>query len=298
MNNNDYIKMSLELHLFFDRIMKEHCIFLEAGINDFNYKKTSNDFQSAFSNILINSLHIANGNISNDLLNSNTIVTKDTKLAEEKTSHLTGIYIDSTITQNELTLKSGVVIENRNLLNAIHKLNKQTIPLLKNMIDFQQDILKSILSCKIYSTNYQSIIEHFINEAKMYHTILNKVEERKILTPKELIEQEIFWNNIMKDHSLFIRGLMDPNEEETIFTANKFKEEYLRILKNYSTNPSYLTNASLNETLKFRNFNIALENSILNCKIKSIILPLLSDHLLREANHFIRILNSYNTMMV
>ena len=58
------------------------------------------------------------------------------------------------------------------------KNNKQTIPLLKNMIDFQQDILKSILSCKIYSTNYQSIIQHFINETKMYYTILHKVEER------------------------------------------------------------------------------------------------------------------------
>lgn len=31
MNNNDYIRLSLELHLFFDRIMKEHSLFLETA---------------------------------------------------------------------------------------------------------------------------------------------------------------------------------------------------------------------------------------------------------------------------
>ena len=31
MNNNEYIRLSLELHLFFDRIMKEHSLFLETS---------------------------------------------------------------------------------------------------------------------------------------------------------------------------------------------------------------------------------------------------------------------------
>lgn len=37
-----------------------------------------------------------------------------------------------------------------------------------------------------------------------------------------------------------------------------------------------------------------IEEGILTCKIKSIIIPLLADHVLREANHFIRILRSYS----
>ena len=31
MNNSEYIRLSLELHLFFDRIMKEHSFFLEVA---------------------------------------------------------------------------------------------------------------------------------------------------------------------------------------------------------------------------------------------------------------------------
>ena len=29
----------------------------------------------------------------------------------------------------------------------------------------------------------------------------------------EIEEQEVFWDRIMAEHSLFIRGLLDPTEE-------------------------------------------------------------------------------------
>lgn len=53
MTYNDYIKDSLELHLFFDRIMKEHSFFIEAGFLEKNdeLKKTANKFQQSFANI-------------------------------------------------------------------------------------------------------------------------------------------------------------------------------------------------------------------------------------------------------
>lgn len=300
MNNSDYIRLSLELHLFFDRIMKEHSLFLEASFleKNNNYKQIARNFQKSFSDILKNIVYLANGNVSEDLLSANEIVTKNTMDAEIKTSNLSGAIIDTNITRNELALRSGRTKESRELLTSISNINRKTLPLIKRLIDFKNDVLNNVLSCKMYTTNYPLLITHIMNEAKMYFTLLNKVETRQFLSKKELLEQEIFWNNIMKEHAEFIRGLLDPSEEGLIFTANKFKEEYQRILKNYNNNPDYLTNASLNETIDFRNFKVIGEEGILNCKIKSIIIPLLADHVVREANHFIRILNQFNTKMV
>lgn len=51
-----------------------------------------------------------------------------------------------------------------------------------------------------------------------------------------------------------------------------------------------LTRKSLEETLKYREFKTAGAEGILDNKIASIILPLLADHVLREANHYIRLL--------
>lgn len=98
----------------------------------------------------------------------------------------------------------------------------------------------------------------------------------------------------MKEHAEFIRGLLDPTEKELIMTADQFADAYELLLQNHGNDPFYLINASLQETISFRDFKIAGEEGILNCKIKSIIIPLLADHVLREANHFIRILRNSN----
>lgn len=96
----------------------------------------------------------------------------------------------------------------------------------------------------------------------------------------------------MKEHAEFIRGLLDTTEKELILIADKYAIDYEEILKKYSNNPNYLTSISLQETLNFRDFKIAGEEGILNCKIRSIIIPLLADHVVREANYFIRILRN------
>ena len=103
MNRKEYIRLS-ELHLFFDRIMKEHSFFLETA---FTEKKIANDFQKAFSNILEKIITLADGNINKDLLTSNEIITNNTLEAENKSSSLSQVPIDTNITLKEARLKSG-----------------------------------------------------------------------------------------------------------------------------------------------------------------------------------------------
>ena len=54
MNYKEYVDMSLELHLFFDCIMKEHSFFIEISFTEKNKeeKRIANNFQKFFSNIL------------------------------------------------------------------------------------------------------------------------------------------------------------------------------------------------------------------------------------------------------
>lgn len=300
MSYKEYVGMSLELHLFFDRIMKEHSFFIELSLTEKNKqeKNIANNFQKLFSDILGKIVTLANGRINNNLLNSGEIVTDKTLEAERKSSNLTQIQIDTNITLMESELKSGNLIINEELVNAISNINKQTLPIIKNLIYFKNDILNKVLSCNMYTTNYPLLITHIINEAKMYYNLLSKVENKESFSNNFIYEQELFWNNIMKEHAEFIRGLLDPSEKDLIITAGKYVTEYEIIMQKYKNNPSYLTGISLNETIDFRKFKIAGEEGILNCKVKSIIIPLLADHVLREANHFIRILNSVNSNII
>lgn len=86
MNYKEYINLSLELHLFFDRIMEEHSFFLEMGFTEKNNedKKIANNFQRAFSDILNKVIYLADGKVSNNLLTSGEIVTNNTLEAEKR----------------------------------------------------------------------------------------------------------------------------------------------------------------------------------------------------------------------
>ena len=57
---------------------------------------------------------------------------------------------------------------------------------------------------------------------------------------------------------------------------------------------SSVTNITLQETLNYRDFKEAGAKGIDECKIRSIILPLLADHVLRESNHYIRLLKQFS----
>lgn len=95
----------------------------------------------------------------------------------------------------------------------------------------------------------------------------------------------------MMEHAMFIRGLLDPAETELFDTADEFSKEYSALLENCNlAHQQTMTNASLDETLRFRDFKTAGTQGITQCKIRSVILPLLADHVLREANHYIRLL--------
>ena len=190
MNQNDYVSLSLELHLFFDRIMKEHSFFLETAFmeKDKDLKRIAGDFQKDFSMILSRIVNLADNNINQNYLNSGEMITDNTLEAEIKTSNLSGIEIDSNITRKQIKLKSGMINANQMLVNSISAINRKTLPLIQNLIRFKTNILNNVLSCKIYTTNYPLLINHIINEAKMYYNLLSKIEK------KEPLIETIFMN--------------------------------------------------------------------------------------------------------
>lgn len=85
MNQKDYIRLSLELHLFYDRIMKEHSFFLETAFmeKDEYLKSIANDFQQLFESFLTQATNFSNGQLSKNILSSEEFVTKNTKEAEK-----------------------------------------------------------------------------------------------------------------------------------------------------------------------------------------------------------------------
>lgn len=291
-----YVVLSLELHLFFARIMKEHSLFLKAGFTpvDKNFANEAEFYKNEFEKLLCRTVAISNGIISKEVLNSGEIITKFTSSAEKQTQYFTGISIDGKITEAESRLRCGNSVRiNQDICRKVEQINQTAIKLLKGLIKLKEEVLNKTLCCKMFTMNYPLLIEHIIREAKLYQSFICSLESDNDFDIQSMKETECFWNQIMMEHAMFIRGLLDPSEDELIKTSNDFAKDYAELLsKSKDANNRTLSHQdSLKETLKFRDFKTAGTEGITGCKIKSIILPLLADHVLREANHYIRLLN-------
>ena len=301
-----FINQSLELNLFFLRIMKEHSIFLEAAFvsKDKNLISQADAFKNEFTMLLSQAICLSEGVIPSRVLGANEIVTKYTLDAEKATQSASGIFIDSSLTARELSLSPGINNKNISMLSEhVYSLNQHSIAATQMIARFKRKLLQDVLSCKIFTNTYPLLIDHILREAIFFAELLTRLQNGIELDMKrDILEQETFWNRIMSEHSFFIRGLLDPTEVELFDIANNFGKEFEVLRKeasamnNSSLDLSVQTDNTLNETIKLRDFKAQATEGLLDCKIKAIIVPLLGDHVLREANHYVNLLKSFSEM--
>ena len=304
-SGNKFIQQSLELHLFFTRIMMEHSFFLEVGFTpkDANYILKANAFKMEFDRLLRDVISISNGIISPSVLKSGEIITPYTIKAEMATSHLTGVNIPTNLTIEEAKLKADSMSQNPVLEQKVSMINQRAMRLVDALIQFKTMILSDVSSCRIKTAYYPSLLDHIIREAKFYYNVTQRLQNREeVILENEAVEYEIFWNDKMGEHAEFIRGLLDPQEKSLIKIANDLANEFDE-LENEAKKVidkivpiSKLTDDSLKSTMKIIKFKEQGTQGLIECKIKSIILPLLGDHTLREANHYMRLLKVFEKL--
>lgn len=304
LSTTDYIRQSLELHLFFARIMKEHSFFLQIGFTpkDSDFSEQADTLRKEFDRLLAEAISLSNGVVSPEVLQSGEVITPFTLNAEMASAYFTGVKIQTGLTKAEAGLMGGgMMAANPRLEQRVQGLNQRAIVLLNAIIKFKSSVLSNVLTCKMFTVNYPLLIDHILREAKFYLHMIHKLQKRQVVNmQREAYEQEFFWNRIMAEHSKFIRGLLDPTENDLINTANNFGNEFDQLTMEAKeamdkTLPiSKVTADSLEATEEIRDFKAAGTQGILECKIKSIIIPLLADHTLREASHYLRLLKMFS----
>ncbi len=297
----DYVAVSIETHLFYARIMKEHALFLLASFpgNESDLRLRADQLRGEFEDGLWQAVRLADGMLEQSFLDSGEMVTELTQAAECQTGRLTGISIDTEVTKAQMQLSAhGPFRVSRETAYKVRSLNRKMLSCLSELIAFKEDVLHRVLSCRLYTSSYPLLIEHILREAKLYRQIVMQLERSGRVAVFDLKNDEAFWNQIMMEHAQFIRGLLDPSECELIQSADSFADDYCRLLdigkRGGMGACAHLSEASWT-TCEFQKFKMKGAEGILDCQIRSVIMPLLADHVLREANHYLRILERAQT---
>lgn len=244
-----FIERSLTENRFWLRIMKEHALFLGEGFNR-----------------------------------------KDTQLIQQT---------DRFFQYFEQQEKRAHQVPNNVAL--VRRLNEESIELVHGFRNFKRNLLILIINCKISGFNFPLLVDHIAREAEYFMRTLKKFN-KGILEPIQdaIINENVFWLKIMMEHSRFIASLLDQSERNLVNTARKFGDDFETLLNQardvesmlYHKQPTYpiigkMNKDSENATSELRSFKKAGLDLIKSCQIRSVINPLLADHVVREADHFL-----------
>ena len=296
-NKTDYVTISLSLHLVFARIMKEHAFFLENSFmsKDKLFADEAAYHKKKFEKLLSDTIALSNGMLPQYLLESGCILTKYTMQAEKRTEFLTGIPINSAITSAEREL---IPCSHPNItpgiIYQVKRCNQYSIRILNGIIQFKERILKQVLSCQMAIGIYPTWLTHTIYEAKLYRSYIMNAETKYYF--EYGTATQISWNQIMTEHALLTAGMLDPTEQnfiqKNVALSNIFTQDS-QGLKRPKVSTSKLPQKIVSQTIQFKELNESVLQGILNCKIKSIILPLMADHMLRETLFYLYLQKIY-----
>ncbi|TVY08446.1 DUF2935 domain-containing protein [Paenibacillus cremeus] len=176
---------------------------------------------------------------------------------------------------------------------------------------FKRKLLGLILTCQLPgANNFPLLVDHTSREANYFRNRLIELNEGKLEPVQDaIIDENVFFLRIMADHAKFISHLLDPSERKLVQQANDFSHDFDQLLFQArdldSMRPQSQTGPILTQFLdqnrvsvkSLRDFKKAAKDLIDACKIKSIIHPLLADHVFREAERFLAIIDMFEATL-
>jgi hypothetical protein len=252
-----FVVRSLDEIRFWSRIMKEHSLFLKLGFRceDTQLINEANQFYSVFESI-------------------------------ENQSHAYPTNTDP---------------------ETIRRFNEVVHQAVSHIWAFKRKVLGLILHCKLPgANNFPLLVDHISREANYFRNRLAELNSGCLEPlPDAIIDENVFFLRIMADHAKFIGHLLDPSERQLVDQARNFSHDFDQLLFQAkdleSMRPQSQTLPLLNQFLdqnrvsvkSLRDFKKTARDLIDACKIKSIIHPLLADHVFREAERFLIIIEMF-----
>ncbi|MCU6709578.1 DUF2935 domain-containing protein [Paenibacillus sp. J5C_2022] len=258
---NAFVSRSLDEVRFWSRIMKEHSLFLKLGFRceDTQLIQEANQFYGIFEEI-------------------------------EGKSHAFNIESDP---------------------EQIRRFNVEVHTATSHIWAFKRKILGLVLTCQMPgANNFPLLIDHTSREANYFRNRLEELNNGKLIPlPDAIINENVFFLRIMADHAKFIGHLLDPSERQLVEQARDFSHDFDQLLFQArdldSMRPQSQTKPLMDQFLdqnrvsvtSLRDFKKAAKDLIEACRIKSLIPPLLADHVFREAERFLEIIDLFEASL-
>ncbi|MDR7866717.1 MAG: DUF2935 domain-containing protein [Sporomusaceae bacterium] len=169
---------------------------------------------------------------------------------------------------------------------------------------FNRHILHLIVDCRLCGGWLTPLfVDHLSREALYFRKLLKKIVGCAMAFPVDaMVSENIFWVRGIADHAKFIRGLIDPTERAFVLQAKCLGEKFDTLNLQARDLASMLWHyRPNNELVQFEkdlrvaadeavDFFATAESLVARCAAAAVFPPLVADHIRREGEHFLAVL--------
>ena len=294
LDNKEIYYESLANHIYFAGTIRSFCtsIGLTFFKNNQDYINRAINLGYKATDIINKTIINMNNDLASDVLNSDVYITPYTKDLDLLTQKLFNISLVISIDKDIELLKSREeIIYNSDTMKIIDNLNNEVLDLINDFKDFCSEIKTKLDNGELFSYLYPDFFNYMYDEISVYGRDLERIMSKKDYTKFYLNEYIYYFNEILRESALYIRGFLDTKYQDVFDMASFYINAFANLTEKYLKDK----NSDLNIETKrlvtnYKIFLIDIIEKVLKSKISFIIPPITLDNFLTNINVYLFIL--------
>lgn len=298
LDNKEIYYESLANHIYFASTIRSFCTTI--GLTFFKNNQDYIDRAIALgyraTDIINNSLLLVNKELSNDILANGVYITPYTKSLSLLTEKLFDINLVISIDKDIDILKNSKDgLFNEESMDKINKLNNESMILINDFKEFCSEIKTKLDNGELFSYLYPDFYNYMYDEISVYGRDIERIMSKEDYTKFYLEEYVYYFNELLRESALYIRGFLDTKESDIFDMASFFINAFSSLTNKYLKNKdSDLKDDTINLVDKYKIFVSDVIEKLLGSKINFITPPITLDNFLTNINVYLFILKQTN----
>ena len=236
LTEKEFFIQSLSDHLYYLRTIRGFCITIELSFykNNEEYIAIAKNFSDKCDELGREAISYTGGLVSKETLENNIYVTEYSLPCEKLTEKLFGIKIDTSFTEEELKLQSGINQNiNKEVINNIKELNRKALTFAKNFSTFCVEIRDKIDSNALFSFSYSDFFSYIFDEINTYILDLERLTRMEGYSPIYTVGYEYNFAIALQKTARFIRDWVDVKSVDVFDMASYYVNSFGEIIDKY-----------------------------------------------------------------
>ncbi len=294
-DNKEIAYESLANHLYFGGSIRSFCstIGLTFFKNNQDYIDRAIALGYRATDIINKAILLMNKELASEVLNSDVYITPYTKKLDLLTQELFNISLLIQIDKDIEILKSrGEVSFNEEYMKKIDDLNNLAISLINDFKEFCNEIRINLDNQELFSYLYPDFFNYMYDEISVYGRDIDRIKSKKDYTKFYLNEFTYYFNELLRESALYIRGFLDTKYQDVFDMASFYVNAFSNLTEKYlkSNNNADLSIETEKLVVNYKKFVSDTIEKLLISKVYFITPPLTLDNFLTNINVYLFII--------